>query len=389
MIPATARRRVLLVNNGLGNGGLERQLVLLAERLPETWEARLWTMEGGPYADRVRELGVPWVCSPRRARFDVSPAAALWQAMRAWRPDVVHAWHWMPALAAAPACRLSGIPLIDGSIRMGSVPRGVGRPRRSIMRLATFVVANSQAGLDAWRVSDDKGRVIYNGFDDARLRAAGPPPHRLRKGAERFTVVMAARMRPQKDFHAVIRAARELERTGPGEWRFLLVGDGPDRATLETTARDLVASGAVEFSRPGLEAIAAINAAQAGALMTDPAVLAEGCSNTLLEYMACGLPVVCSDTGGCSELVRDGTDGYLIAPYDHVALAARLAFLRADPPSRERMGVAGRARVQTDFTVAHMVDAYLRVYEEAVDRHRRARRLGSSRAHATLSETPS
>jgi glycosyltransferase involved in cell wall biosynthesis len=368
-----ARRKVLLVNNGLGNGGLERQLVLLAERLPETWDVRLWTMEGGPYADRVRELGVPWICSPRRARFDVSPAAALWRAMRAWRPDVVHAWHWMPALAAAPACRLCGIPLIDGSIRMGSVPRDLGRPRRSIMRLATLVVANSQAGLDAWRIGDDKGRVIYNGFDDVRLRAAGPAPQRLGGGAERFTVVMAARMRPQKDFHAVIRAARELARASPGEWSFLIVGDGPDRAALETAARDLVASGVVEFRRPGLEAITAINAAQVGVLMTDPAVLTEGCSNTILEYMACGLPVVCSDTGGCSELVRDGAEGYLIAPYDDVALAARLALLRADPSRRERMGAAGRARVRTDFSVPRMVDAYLSVYEEAAERRRRDR----------------
>lgn len=374
MQSTTRRRRVLLLNYGLGNGGLERQLVLLAHRLPETWEARLWTLAGGPFADSANSLGIRWTCTPRRARFDPSPAIALWRGMRTWRPTVVHAWHWMPALAVAPACLLSDIPLIDGSIRMGSVPNEVGRPRHSIMRFATYVVANSQAGLDAWHVGAEKGRVIYNGFDDARL-----DNDRLRFQArdacrERFTVVMAARMRPPKDFDAVMRAARILASETPGAWRFELLGDGPDRARLESTARDLVEGDVVAFLQPGLEAIALIRGAHVGVLMTDPAVLAEGCSNTLLEYMACGLPVVCSNSGGSSELVRHGSEGYLVAPRDHIALAARLRELRADAVLRQRLGEAGRTRVQTRFSVARMVDDYVRLYEQAIVKRARVGR---------------
>jgi glycosyltransferase involved in cell wall biosynthesis len=373
-VPQTsARRRVLLVNNSLATGGLERQLVLLAQHLPDTWEARLWTMEGGPYAGPVRDLGVPWMCCPRRSRLDPSPAVVLSHAMRTWRPDVVHAWHWMAALAALPASLVLGVPLVDGSIRMGSVPRTFGRPRRSIMRWATIVVANSQSGLDAWRVRADKGRVIYNAFDRRRLDGTGSSAPAPEAVDGRFTVVMAARMDPQKDYAAVIRAARLLDERDPGCWRFLLVGEGRDRAALKEAASDLVATGAVSFQSPGLEALQAIRSADAGILMTDPAVLTEGCSNALLEYMACGLPIVCADTGGCPELVREGQEGYLVAPYDDVALATRLADLRADRALRQRMGEAGRTRVERQFTLNRMVEAYLRVYEEAVLRSRRSR----------------
>ena len=368
MHPRRARRRVLLVNISLGNGGLERQLLLLARNLPETWEARLWTLEGGAYDQKVLEAGIPWRCRPRRWRFDPTPALDLWRVIGSWRPDVVHAWHWMPAAAAIPACRTLGIPLIDGSIRMGSVPRDFGRPRRAIMWWAALVVANSQAGLNAWRMGPDKGRVIFNAFDGGRLGAEPPSGTAATESDPRLTVVMAARMASQKDFRSVIEAARLLERDAPGSWRFVLVGNGEDRPSLVEDARDLIAAGAVTFEDAGLEAIEAIRAAQIGVLMTNPDVLAEGCSNSIMEYMACALPVVCSDTGGSAELIRDGREGYVIAPRDAAALARRLDTLRAHPELRESMGAAGRARIERDFTIDRMVAEYVRAYEEAAAR---------------------
>ena len=113
------------------------------------------------------------------------------------------------------------------------------------------MVANSRAGLAAWNVSPAKGRVVYNGFDESRLAAA----RRARRGraaagpAGRFTVVMTGRMTKVKHYDVVIEAARRL-REAPGGFRFVLVGDGPDRARLLEAARDLVAAGVVEFPSP-------------------------------------------------------------------------------------------------------------------------------------------
>lgn len=357
--------RVLFLTYSHGNGGMERQLALLAPNLPPHWQCRVWSLEGGPHAEAMTANGVPLIVQPRRARFDVLPAVHLARLIRSWRPDVVHAWHWMPAAAAVPACVALGIPLIDGSIRMGSVPRSFGRPRRSIMHFATLVVANSSAGLAAWRIDAGKGRVIYNAFDGQRLLAVSsrrPATHR----DDPFTVVMAARMTPPKDYVTVIRAARLLAGSGSAGWRFLLVGDGPDRPALLAEAADLVTAGVVAFPAGGTEVIGHLRGSHVGLLVSDPAVLAEGCSNSIMEYMACGLPVVCTDSGGCKEIVRDGESGFLIPPRDPAALADRLTYLRARPTVGATMGVAGQVRIEQEFTVGRMVSEYARAYEEAL-----------------------
>jgi glycosyltransferase involved in cell wall biosynthesis len=360
--------RALLLTYSLANGGLERQLSLLARNLPPEWERRVWSLDGGPYSAGVISAGVPLTVRPRRARFDVSPALDLWLGIHSWRPDVVHAWHWMPAAAALPACMALRIPVVDGSIRMGSVPREFGRPRRSIMHFAALVVANTRAGLDAWRVGPDKGRVIYNAFDDERLLASPRPADR---SSDVFTAVMAARMEPPKDFETVVRAARLLSRMDSGRWRFVLVGDGSDRPRLLHMAEDLVAEGAITFPGGADEVMGLLRTSDVGLLLSDPSILAEGCSNSIMEYMACGLPVVCADSGGSRELVHTGESGFVIPPCDPVALADRLVYLREHPSVCAAMGMAGKARMRRDFTVARMTSDYAEVYAEAMARQRR------------------
>jgi glycosyltransferase involved in cell wall biosynthesis len=288
-----------------------------------------------------------------------------------WRPDVVHAWSWMAAAAAVPVCSALGIPLIDGSIRMGSVPQQFGRPRKSIMRFAALVVANSRAGLNAWQVSPVKGRLIHNAFDDTRLRTSASAPKRDNSANTPFTVVMAARMDPPKDFRTVLSAVRRLVAANHGDWRFLLVGSGAERNSLLSEAADLVSTGVVVFPNADLEIIQWLRSAEVGILSTDPSVLAEGCSNSIMEYMACGLPVVVSDSGGNRELVRNGVTGFVIPPRDAEALASRLTTLRDDPGLRAQLGANGQQRVETEFTVERMVAAYVAAYTEVVGRRRR------------------
>lgn len=358
--------RVLLLTCDFSDGGLARQLVLLARKLPSEWERRIWSLDGGPYAGPAVEAGVPLRVRRRRSRFDLTPALDLWRAVQAWRPDVLHAWHWMPAAAAVPVSLATGIPLIDGSIRMGSVPRSWGRPRAGIMRFARLVVANSQAGLDAWHIGPAKGRVIRNAFDEERIRERTSRDASSCDAAGPFTVVMAARMEPPKDFLTVVRAARLLHDRCPDRWRFVLLGSGVGRDAVRAEAADLVGAGVVVLPDAGLEVISHLLEAHVGVLMTDPAVLAEGCPNSVMEYMACGLPVVCADSGGCRELVRDGVNGYVVPARDHVALAGRLDYLRGRRDVARRLGTAGRARVEEELTVEVMVRKYLDAYEDAM-----------------------
>jgi glycosyltransferase involved in cell wall biosynthesis len=354
--------RVLHLVNNLPNGGLERQLALLLQNLPSCWESRVWSMGGGPYESRLRDMGIFVEVCKRRARFDLLPAVRLWQVLQRWRPDVVHAWGWMPALAAAPLCRVLGIPCIDGMIRSGALEPDLTVLKRLGMRMSTLVLANSEAGLRAWGMPAAKGRVIYNGFDWTRVEQTAVAPKAV---AGDFTAIMTGRMRPVKDFDTVIEAAAILSQKRSG-WRFLLVGDGPDRERLIRRARLETAAGVISFPEPTLEIIDLVRASDVGVLMTNQRYANEGLSNSIMEYMALGLPVVCGDGGGNPELVRDGVTGFIVRPGDARQLADRLSRLRDDPALGAAMGAAGRARIESDFSVDRMLTDMLGIYGEAL-----------------------
>jgi glycosyltransferase involved in cell wall biosynthesis len=354
--------RVLMVVDGLWNGGAERQLALLASSLPEGWSASVLSMEDGPYRAVLEELGIDVRLAERGFRFDVTAAVRMWRAAAEIGPDIVHSWSWMSTLAMVPFCRTRKVPLLNATIQLGCLPpRGAGMFRLG-MRLSDAIVANSRAGLAAFGFAEGgRNHVVYNGFDATRLATVTLD----RRGAatrERTVAIMAARMFPAKDWHLLMDAARVLAGDANG-WLFIAMGDGPDRDALISGAADLVSAGVLAFPPGVLEALPAIADSDVGVLLTDPDNHAEGVSNSIMEYMACGLPVVCTDSGGSPELVEDGVTGFLVTPKDAGAVVSALRTLRDDPERAREMGREGRRRLEARFSVETMTASYVAVYE--------------------------
>jgi glycosyltransferase involved in cell wall biosynthesis len=145
----------------------------------------------------------------------------------------------------------------------------------------------------------------------------------------------------------------------------VFVGQGDDRPALERQGASLVAAGRLRFVDAGLEVLDEVRKADVGVLLTNAAVHAEGCSNSLLEYMACALPVVCTDSGGNREVVEDGGTGFVVPPGEPQAVARQLRRLRDDVALCRRLGERGRARLESDFTVRRMVERWTGIYEVA------------------------
>ena len=93
------------------------------------------------------------------------------------------------------------------------------------------------------------------------------------------------------------------------------------------------------------------------------ASLTEGLPNTVLEAMACALPVVVTDCGGIREAVNDGIEGFVCPRRSPEALAEALRTIWLDPERARRMGEAGRARVLAEFTLTQQIDSFVRFYE--------------------------
>jgi glycosyltransferase involved in cell wall biosynthesis len=351
--------KVLFLTDSLLNGGAERQLALLAKSLPDNWESRVWSMDGGPFADVIRCNGVHLEIHKRSWRWDLTPALSLWRLVKTWRPEIIHSYGYMSTLAVLPVARLFGMPLVDGTIRQANVPQYRGRLMKWSLQWANRVIANSQAGLKAFGVDEKRGRVVYNGFDLKRL---GQYPYEKKRPTV-ATVIMVGRMVPEKDYPTLIKAARLLVGRG-NEWRFIAMGAGVLRESFMQQAEDLIQKEYFEFPEPNLEVLPYVAKSDLGVLMTSPDLHDEGISNAIIEYMACALPVVCSASGGNQELVIDGETGYLIEPGNAAALAEKLIWLKQNPVVARKMGLRGKERIDQQFTTKNLVDGTLSVYRE-------------------------
>ena len=146
--------------------------------------------------------------------------------------------------------------------------------------------------------------------------------------------------------------------------RLVVVGDGPCMAELQNTARRLGIVGQVDFL--GMRS-------DVSALITDFDVFTltsttEGISMTILEAMACGVPVVATDVGGNREIVQPPTCGLIVPARDPQALAKMYLELLRDPSRRTQMGSAGRQRVIQNFSTEIMTKNYACLYDELLSR---------------------
>jgi glycosyltransferase involved in cell wall biosynthesis len=217
--------------------------------------------------------------------------------------------------------------------------------------------------------------VCPSRFMAGRMAAAGVFPDRLRwlphfvsavseplamdaSGA----VVFAGRLSPEKGVDTLIEAVGRV--TGPV--RLDVAGEGPDRERLEAVAAR-VGEGRVRFlGRLASEAMDALIGEALAVVL--PSRWYENQPMIVLEAFARGVPVVASDLGGTPELVRHGTDGFLVPPDDSAALASALQALLSDPARARAMGKTARERAVTDFAPDVHLARLDRVYAEAASR---------------------
>jgi glycosyltransferase involved in cell wall biosynthesis len=162
---------------------------------------------------------------------------------------------------------------------------------------------------------------------------------------------------PVKDQATLIDAVARVARSNP-DVRLLLAGDGPLRYSLEARAAVQGVGDRVTLLGHRSDVETVLNALDVFALSST----SEGLSNTILEAMASGLPVVATRVGGADELVDDGVSGLLVPPSDPIALAAALGELTGNRDKRLGMGAAARRRAESEFALSRMIGRYEDMY---------------------------
>jgi glycosyltransferase involved in cell wall biosynthesis len=271
-----------------------------------------------------------------------------------------------PATAGLIVHRLTGLPF--SFTAHGSDLHRDRHLLREKVRDAAFVVAISKFNADiiATEAGDDvraKVHVIHCGVDPSEFRPADQPA-----GDGAFRITCIGTLHEVKGQTHLVEACRRLvERGIPVTCE--LIGDGPDRPTLEAQIRDAGLDGAVTLAGalPSDEVASRLRATH---VLVAPSVPSrdgrlEGIPVVLMEAMATGVPVVASRLSGIPELVEDGVSGLLVAPGDVDGLVTAIARLHADPALRSRLGACGRTVVTEAFDVARNAGTLARVMASA------------------------
>ncbi|WP_054966369.1 TIGR03088 family PEP-CTERM/XrtA system glycosyltransferase [Thiohalorhabdus denitrificans] len=362
------------VIHSLRVGGMENGLVNLINRTPAgALRHVVICLEG--YSDFATRLdpAVEVYALHKHPGLDAGLYGRLWRLLRTLRPDLVHTRNLAAIEAQLPAALAGVRRRVHGEhgwdmADLGGASRRYRMLRRALRPLVHHFIPLSLDLEDylggAIGVPPERMTRICNGVDVGRFRPVGDGGAlRGRAGFPPAAPVIGwvGRMEGEKDPLALVRAFIRVagdEEEGETKARLVMLGDG----SLRGQARE-------ELEAAGLAHRAWLPGERADVAEILPDLdlfvlpsLAEGISNTVLEAMACGVPVVATRVGGNPELIVDGETGVLVPPGDPRALGEALAEALADPDRRAAMGRASRARAEERYSIEAMVAAYLGVY---------------------------
>lgn len=357
--------RIFFVIDCLASGGKERRLVELMKALKSEQEIdfELVIMSNDIHYEEVFGLEININYLIRRTRKDLSVFVKLYKLCKKYKPDIIHCWDSMTAVYCAPVCRMLKIKYVNGMV-IDSPGKGklFYQPwlrARIVFPFAHLIIGNSKAGLAAYNAPVKKSTVIYNGFNFNRI-------NNLRSDAEirkelniktEFIVGMVASYSDFKDYPTYFRAA-QLLLNNREDITFIAIGNNTDS---ELSWNNLDKKSINHFRLLGKKSDieSYINIIDIGVLAT----FTEGISNSIVEYMALGKPVIATAGGGTCEIIEDNVTGFLVSQSNPNEISDKVELLLNDPQLRLKMGNYGKERIMKSFSIEKMAGEFFSAYK--------------------------
>jgi glycosyltransferase involved in cell wall biosynthesis len=294
---------------------------------------------------------------------------SFFRIFKSSRPDVVHLHNPTPTIYAAMAARMAGVPSIISTRHSLVAP-----PRKVVVELkyafaarfcdwivgicdATTTNVKSLRSIPARKIAR-----VYNGAAPLQRTASENWP--AKSG---FTLVFVGRLQPVKNHPLLLNAFRTALASMPS-LRLWIVGDGSERAMLESLAADLGITGQVTFWGQQLNVAPFFSAADAFIMSSR----SEGLPVSLLQAFSLGLPAIVTDVGGMAEVVRLANAGFSVPPSDSTDMAAAILRMARSNEEREQFSKNAEAAFHSRFSLQTMVDAYMNLYRNTLRVRRKA-----------------
>lgn len=280
-----------------------------------------------------------------------------------FKSEVVQVWGIMSAGIVSFAGIGLHLKMVAAYVANSYSPKGLSALINAWCKLKCVkFVGNSKAGLKAYRIPKRKAVLIYNGFNEKRLGICFDAEAKKRELdiKTHYVVAMMATFIPHKDWKCFFDTAKKIvaERQ---DITFLAVGSGEQWNYYYEQIN--------EEEKNLIRLLGRRNDVDDLYRLSDLTVLCsfgEGVSNSILESMAFGVPVIASDKGGTSEIIDDGVNGYLLAENNVTELKDYIYELLEDDKRRFSMAEKAKLRIKNDFLLSTVTAKYIRLYESIV-----------------------
>ncbi|WP_439183621.1 glycosyltransferase family 4 protein [Carboxylicivirga taeanensis] len=363
--------KLVMVTENLGIGGKERRMLEIARGLIQfyNYQVTIIILRDCIQYDYIKDINVEVKVIKRKVKKDITVYGRLYKYLKAHQPDVIQAWGGMSAFYALPVARFMGVPTVNSMITNTKKPKVFSvlwLEKILTFPLSDIIMSNTKAGLATYSAPLGKSRFVHNGYDFARHhREIEEEKNRVTAQLKRkYKVVMIGALSARKDWAAFANLAAYVEKER-GDVDFIGIGSGNEQQTA--TCKDY------ELMTPNLKFMGHINAVESLLKYFDLGILftanghSEGISNSILEYMAAGKPVIATKAMGNDEIIEDGVNGFKIEDNNITEAYKLLSRLLDNSELLAAMGDEAQKTVNEKFAYKRMIDEMHHIYSELID----------------------
>lgn len=362
--------KILFFLDHIGGGGRERrmaQLVLALNRLPKV---QMMTITATPDIDYTEVLTTSMQIKVVSDSSHIERIKKYKEIIKKYKPDIIHLWTetplfcvFLPVLARRYHSKFIAGYVADG-IPIAETPFFQRLCIRFNFRMADAIVSNSKAGLIAKKAPSGKSHVIYNGFDKSRLVDVNLKEKRLELGVTTAKLVtMCARVSYAKDWNLFISLA---ERCAHLNVFFLAIGGGELLEHYRSEIERKKMSN-IRFVGRRADVMEIMTVTDISVLLTNSSGHAEGVSNSIMESMAVGVPVVATDGGGTPEIISNGENGYTVSPGNVEQVYQYVCELLNNEKLCMQIGEKAKNTIYARFDLEKKGQEYISLYEQILD----------------------
>lgn len=357
--------RISYILDTFGGGGKERRCLQVIQGLNKAGYNDIQVViinDGVAYQELYETTAkIEIVDRKNKGLNQIQTAKVLYKLLKDFYPDVVQAWGLMSAGVVLLVKPFIKFKFLASYVADNYTPKGLnGIINKICNRVCVKIISNSKAGLKAYRTPASKAVLIYNGFNESRF------DNRIDKQQKRkdigistkYVISMVATFWQTKDWQCYIDTAKLMIRQRK-DITFLAVGKGPQwdyfNAQIADDEREYIK---MLGRRDDVDEIY-----QACDLSVLTSTHGESLSNSIMESMAWGIPVIATNDGGTPEIIEDKVNGRLIDVQTPSSVSALITELIDQPDVRAKMGEEASRTVKDKFLLEKMTRGYLDLYK--------------------------